>query len=173
MLMVFYNKHALLHCIINTSVIFLAVQNNYLQGQICLSPILRSSSQKRLQSCANAVTFRPTQNMPVHDLVLAARKLHMRYLGHVLRLPPDRIVRHSLVALVKGGTYYPEGSLFSDCEVDYLHVLIGMTKCLISRNRLVVRKRIRSQWSISTIICIWTIAYEDYTRYSSVCVVYR
>ena len=25
----------------NTSVIFLAVQNNYLQGQICLSPILR------------------------------------------------------------------------------------------------------------------------------------
>ena len=39
------------------------------------------------------------------------------------------------------------------------------------RNRLVVRKRIRSQWSISTIIC--TIAYEDYIIYSSVCVVYR
>ena len=40
------------------------------------------------------------------------------------------------------------------------------------RNRLVVRKRIRSQWSISTIICICTIAYED-SIYSSVCVVYR
>ena len=35
MLMVFYNTHALLHCII-TSVIFLAVQNNYLQGQIIM-----------------------------------------------------------------------------------------------------------------------------------------
>ena len=30
------------------------------------------------------------------------------------------------------------------------------------RNRLVVRKRIHCQWSISTIICICTIAYEDY-----------
>ena len=33
----------------NTSVIFLAVQNNYLQGQICLSPILRLSSRNRFQ----------------------------------------------------------------------------------------------------------------------------
>ena len=41
------------------------------------------------------------------------------------------------------------------------------------RNRLVVRKRIRSQWSISAMICICTIAYEDYIIYSSVCVVYR
>ena len=53
-----------------------------------------------------------------------------------------------------------------------------MTKCSISRsrferNRLVVRKRIRCQLSIITIICICTIAYEDYIIYSSVCVVYR
>ena len=41
------------------------------------------------------------------------------------------------------------------------------------RNRLVVRKRIRCQRSISTIICIFTIAYEDYIIYSYVCVVYR
>ena len=33
----------------NTSVIFLAVQNNYLQGQICLSPILGLSSRNRFQ----------------------------------------------------------------------------------------------------------------------------
>ena len=33
----------------NTSVIFLAVQNNYLQGQICLSPILRLSSRNCFQ----------------------------------------------------------------------------------------------------------------------------
>ncbi len=63
--------------------------------------------------------YRATATTPVYDLVLA-----VRYLSHVLRLPPDRIVRRSLIALVKGGTYYPEGSLFSDCEVDYLHKLI-------------------------------------------------
>ena len=33
----------------NTSVIFMAVQNNYLQDQICLSPILRLSSRNRFQ----------------------------------------------------------------------------------------------------------------------------
>ena len=33
----------------NTSVILLAVQNNYLQGQIRLSPILRLSSRNRFQ----------------------------------------------------------------------------------------------------------------------------
>ena len=41
------------------------------------------------------------------------------------------------------------------------------------QNRLVVRKRIRYQLSNSTIICICTIAYEDYIIYSSVWVVYR
>ena len=40
-----------------------------------------------------------------------------------------------------------------------------------TRHRLVVRKRIRSQWSISTIICICNIAHEDYLYlYRRVCV---
>ena len=49
---------------------------------------------------------------PMYDLLLAVRKRRMGYLGHVLRRPPDRVVRRSLVALVKGGTglYYPEGA---------------------------------------------------------------
>ena len=50
--------------------------------------------------------------------------------------------------------------------------MFNFTK-LFERNPLVIRKRIRSQWSISTIICICTIAYEDYSIYSSVCVVYH
>ena len=47
--------------------------------------------------------------------------------------------------------------------------IINFTKPF-EQNRLVVRKRIRSQWSDSnsTIICICTIAYEDYIIYSSV-----
>ena len=50
---------------------------------------------------------------------------------------------------------------------------LRVTKCSVSRNRLVVRKRIRSKWFNSKIICICTIAYEDDIIYSSVCVVYR
>ena len=63
---------------------------------------------------------------PVYDLVLAVRKRRMPYLGHALRMYPDRIVRCSSIFLVKGGTYYPESSLglVTDCEGDYLHELI-------------------------------------------------
>ena len=52
----------------------------------------------------------------------------MRYLGHLLRMPPDRIVRRALVALVKGGTCYPEGSLFDDCGVASLRELVDTAK---------------------------------------------
>ena len=51
----------------------------------------------------------------VYNLVLAVRKSRRRYLGHVLHLPAESIVRRSLLALVKGGTHYLDGSLFSDC----------------------------------------------------------
>ena len=61
-------------------------------------------------------------------ITLAVRQRRMRYLGHVLRMPPDRIVRRALVALVKGGTCYPEGSLFDDCGVASLRELVDTAK---------------------------------------------
>ena len=69
--------------------------------------------------CLHAITgedYRTTATVPVYNLVLAVRKRRLRYLGHVLRLSAESIVRRSLLALVKGGAQYPEGSLFSDCE---------------------------------------------------------
>ena len=69
--------------------------------------------------CLHAITgedYRTTATVPVYNLVLVVRKRRLWYLGHVLRLPAESIVRRSLLALVKGGTHYPEGSLFSDCE---------------------------------------------------------
>ena len=91
--------------------------------------------------CLHVITggdYRDTATTPVYDLVLAVRKRRMRYLGHVLRLPQDRIVRRSLVALVKRGTYYP-GSLFSDCEVDGLHQLM-----MLATNRSAWRAKVAS-----------------------------
>ena len=79
--------------------------------------------------CLHVITgkdYRVMATTPVYDLVLAVRKLRMRYLGHVLRLPSGRIMRRSLIGLVKGGTYYPEGSLFSDCELESLEELINI-----------------------------------------------
>ena len=75
-----------------------------LRWHVCIRMINGFNSR-----CLHVITgkdYRATATSPVYDLVLAVRKRRMRYLGHVLRLPPDRIVRRSLIALVKGGTYY-------------------------------------------------------------------
>ena len=60
--------------------------------------------------CLHAITgedYRTTAAMPVYNLVLSVRKRRLRYLGHVLRLPAESIVRRSLLALGKGGAQYP------------------------------------------------------------------
>ena len=81
--------------------------------------------------CLHVITgkdYRVTATPPVYDLLLAVRKRRFRYLGHVLRLSPDRMVRRSLVALVKGGTHNPEGSLFSECELENLQEMLDTAK---------------------------------------------
>ena len=40
----------------------------------------------------------------------------LRYLGHLLRLPRDSVVRRTLIAMAGGGNRYPEGSHFIDCQ---------------------------------------------------------
>ena len=74
--------------------------------------------QQPMTSTSSPVkTDRTTATAPAPDLVLAVRKCRLRYtLGHVLRLSADRMVRRSLMALLKRGTHYPGGSLLSDCE---------------------------------------------------------
>ena len=62
--------------------------------------------------CLHVITgedYRTTATVPAYNLVLAVRKRRLRYLGHVLRLPAESIVRRSLLALVKGGPHYPQG----------------------------------------------------------------
>ena len=55
--------------------------------------------------CLSVMTdegYRIMATAPVYDMVLAVRKQRLRYLGHVLRLLEDSVVRRSLMALVKG-----------------------------------------------------------------------
>ena len=49
-------------------------------------------------TCLHVITgddYRVTATAPACDLVLAVRKRRLRYLGHVLRLPADRMVRRA------------------------------------------------------------------------------
>ena len=52
----------------------------------------------------------------VFDLLCAIRQRRLRYIGHILRTPQNRVVRRALMALTATGTNYPEGSLLVDCQ---------------------------------------------------------
>ena len=60
--------------------------------------------------------YRETATAPAYDLVLAVRRRRLHYLGHVLRMPSDRMVLCALMALVTDARHYPSGSLLTDCQ---------------------------------------------------------
>ena len=69
--------------------------------------------------CRHVMTgehYRETATAPAYDLVLAVHRRRLRYLGHVLRMPSDRMVRCALMALVTDNSHYPSGSLLSECQ---------------------------------------------------------
>ena len=58
------------------------------------------------------------------NLLLLILCRRMRYLGHLLRMPPERLVRRSLLAYIDGGRNIPEGSLLMDSAHEPLNELI-------------------------------------------------
>ena len=79
--------------------------------------------------CLHVMTgehYRETAIAPAYDLVLAVRRRRLRYLGHVLRMPAERMVRRTLMALVSDTIMYPTGSLFINCQGVALPQLVAM-----------------------------------------------
>ena len=68
--------------------------------------------------CLHFITgksYRETAVNPDFNLLRSIRQRRLRYLGHILRLPPDRLLRRSLFAYIAGWDTVPEGSLIADC----------------------------------------------------------
>ena len=59
--------------------------------------------------------YRETATAPAYDLVLAVRRRRLRYLGHVLRMPSDRMVRCALMTLVTD-TIHLRSSKATGCD---------------------------------------------------------
>ncbi len=81
--------------------------------------------------CLHVITgqdYRVTATAPEYDLLRAIRQRRLRYLGHILRMPESRVVRRTLVALVKGGTVYPKGNLFMDCQAMRMDELVALAQ---------------------------------------------
>ena len=77
--------------------------------------------------CLHVLTgehYRDTATKPVINLLLQIRRRRMRYLGHLLRMPPDRLVRRAFFAYIDGGRHIPDGSLFMDCINEPLETII-------------------------------------------------
>ena len=73
--------------------------------------------------CLHVVTgeeYRVTAVSPAYNLLLSVRQRRLRYLGHLLRLPHDSVVRRTLIAMAGGGNGYQEGSLFMYCQASEL-----------------------------------------------------
>ena len=81
--------------------------------------------------CLHVITgeeYRVTAVSPAYNLLLFVRQRRLRYLGHLLRLPHDSVVRRTRIAMAGGGNRYPEGSHFMDCHGSELKDLdIGNT----------------------------------------------
>ena len=85
--------------------------------------------------------YRVTATAPEYDLLLAIRQRRLRYLGHILRMPESRVVRRALVALAKGGSVYPKGSLFMDCQTMKFHQLVALAQRRGAWNALATQLR--------------------------------
>ena len=67
--------------------------------------------------CLHVITkksYRETALNPAFSLVRAVHERRLRFLGHILRLPPDRLLRQTLFAYVMSEESVPVGSLVAD-----------------------------------------------------------
>ena len=51
--------------------------------------------------------YRETTTAPAYDLVLAVCRCRIHYIGHVLHMSADRMVRYALINLVSDSIQYP------------------------------------------------------------------
>ena len=70
--------------------------------------------------CLHVITgeeYHDTAIYPAY-LLLAVRQRRLRYLGHLLHLPCDSVVRRTLIAMTDGDNpnCHPEWSIFMDCQ---------------------------------------------------------
>ena len=106
-------------------------------------PVMRSVNGFNSR-CLHIITgqdYRVTATASEYDLLLAIRQRRLCYLGHILRMPESRVVRRALVALAKGGSVYPKGSLFMDCQTMKFHQLVALAQRRCAWNALAKQLR--------------------------------
>ena len=81
--------------------------------------------------CLHIITrksYRATATSPDVNLLLTLRKRRLRYLGHILRMDEDRLLRRTFMAYVHGGQIVPPGSLLTDCEELQFEAIVELAR---------------------------------------------
>ena len=92
--------------------------------------------------CLHIITgdhYRDTALNPTFDLLSAIRKRCLRFLGHILWLDPDRLLKQTLFAYIHNVNSRPAGSLLHGCEHIPMDELVDM-----ARDRSVWRQFVNS-----------------------------
>ena len=113
----------------------------YIHYGVSRGSLLYSCTQNQNDLFGCCCDYRVTATAPEYDLLLAIRQRRLRYLGHILRMPECRVVRRALVALAKGGSVYPKGSLFMDCQTMKFHQLVALAQRRGAWNALATQLR--------------------------------
>ena len=91
-----------------------------------LSPSVMKSVNGFNSRCLHMITkksYHSTATAPDYNLILAMRRRRMRFLGHLMRMDNNRLLKRCFIAYVRGGSSPPTGSLLMDCQNEPLSVL--------------------------------------------------
>ena len=75
--------------------------------------------------CLHRITkrsYREEATEPTLDLVRALRQRRIRWLGHIMRMPEDRLLRRTVAGVAENGPPYPSGSLLMDFNVNWADI---------------------------------------------------
>ena len=101
-------------------------------------PIMRSVNgfNSRCLHRISGRSYRDEATTPRFNLPRAIRQRRMRWLGHILRMPDNRLVRRAVVGLAANGHPYPSGSLLMNCNRP-LHDIISAAGDRVAWNNTV------------------------------------
>ena len=73
-------------------------------------------------------SYREEATKPSYDLLMAVRMRRHQWLGHILRMPADHLVRHAVLALgQRAGPPYQPGSLLMDTHLPLNELVLRAT----------------------------------------------
>ena len=90
-----------------------------------LEPPIKRAVNGFNSRCLHRITGRSYQleaSQPTFDLVKALRQRRLRWLGHIMRMPANRLLRQTVAGIAGNGPPYAQGSILMDCGESWFDI---------------------------------------------------